>query len=95
MPLRQVAVEGLGSYYLVLTHQFEPHEFETLSVHYTETWTQDLKGIALLTCAELPKGFSADRHLEDQLAGHHGGQRSHGGRGGHQGPAVEADRGWR
>ena len=44
----QVAVEDLGSYYLVLTHQFEPHEFETLFVRYTEIWTQDLKGIVLV-----------------------------------------------
>ena len=48
MPLKQVAVEDLGSYYLVLTHQFEPHEFETLFVHYTGILTQDLEGIVLV-----------------------------------------------
>ena len=48
MPLMQVAVEDLGSYYLVLTHQFEPHEFETLFVRYTGISTQDLEGIVLV-----------------------------------------------
>ena len=48
MPLRQVAVEGLGFYYLVLTHQFEPHEFETLFVRYTEIWTLDLEEIVVV-----------------------------------------------
>ena len=48
MPLRQLAVEGLGFYYLVLTHQFEPHEFETLFVRYTEIWTLDLEEIVVV-----------------------------------------------